>query len=651
MKKICEWCGKQFETTSGTKRYCDSIHYDNCKVCGKQFVLNNSTIGTKERKHTCSRHCSIALRKLTNMDKYGGTAPIADAQVRNRMKNTMLSRYGTTHAMRSDIIKNKLKQTCLDRYGVESPLQLDKVKQANAARFDDKDKMKRILDKSKQTNLCRYGVAYIFQSKDFRTRAKAIYKEKTGYEYPSQNPDVRHKIEETNISRYGVKVPLQNEDIMAKCIATNLKRFGCKNPLQNTIVHNKSIKTNLEKYGFSNPMSHPDIRAKVKATMRKRYGKDWFSQTQSWYLRRMKAPDKYDEFLKFTNDPITYIQSNFSNCPSLHELGDSIGLSEQTAGQYVINNNLQKYVRYVYSRLEDDVYEYIHSLDSSIVIIRNTKRLITPYELDIYLPEYNFAIECNPTATHNSSVNVFSIDEKPISYNYHKLKTDLCEQHGIFLFHIFGYEWAYKQEVIKSMIRNVLGANKLKIYGRQCEVKEVSPYDARIFLNNNHRQGFSPSSNRLGLYYNNELVSLMTFGKNRITIGSNTDVTELIRFCNKLNTSVVGGASKLFKYYVNNYNPDDVVSYSDRAHTRGNLYEKLGFSKVRMSDPGYVWVNSIDDKAYNRMNAQKHNIKKFLNDDDIDLTKSERQIMIEHGFLQVFDSGTITWKWENTSGR
>ena len=135
----------------------------------------------------------------------------------------------------------------------------------------------------------------------------------------------------------------------------------------------------------------------------------------------------------------------------------------------------------------------------------------------------------------------------------------------------------------------------------------------------------------------------------RSTIGTSkenlSDCYELVRFCSKRNTSVVGAASKLFKHFLKSYHPKKVRSFSDRAHTSGRLYKTLGFSEVRRSDPGYVWVNLYNDKAYHRVNAQKHNLKKFLNDDNIDLSQTESEIMIAHNFVQVFDSGTITWEW------
>ena len=196
------------------------------------------------------------------------------------------------------------------------------------------------------------------------------------------------------------------------------------------------------------------------------------------------------------------------------------------------------------------------------------------------------------------------------------------------------------------MIRNLLNCNTSKLFARKLTIMEVNSKDASIFLEENHRQGKAGSRIRLGLYNNNELVSLMTFGKMRHTVGRQNEAEwELTRFCNKLSTSVVGGASKLFRYFISTYHPQSILSFSDRAHTKGKLYHILGFHNIRTGDPSYVWVNTDDDKAYHRINAQKRNIQTFLHDYDIDLSKSEKQIMEEHNFCQVYDSGTITWKW------
>lgn len=361
----------------------------------------------------------------------------------------------------------------------------------------------------------------------------------------------------------------------------------------------------------------------------------------------MTDPTKIDEWKVFRGDPEKWLVSN--NQLTLSELERRLGVNRFYISSIANELNLCNYIKHQVSSMEHEVSKFFLELDPDIEIIRHYRKLDDRSEIDIYLPEYNLGVECNPTYTHNSSLGDCWGGE-PKSIHYHQRKSDLCESQGIQLFHIFGYEWKHKKEIIKSMLANKLGKNVDRVFARKCSVVELSTHECKQFLDDNHRQGDCSASIRLGLKYQNKLVSVMTFGKGRHTLSKN-DLSqngyELIRFCNKLNTSVVGGASKLFKYFINTYSPDEIISYSDRAHTSGNLYSMLEFREVRRSDPGYVWVDIKTDRAYNRINSQKQNISRFLNDDSIDLSKTESQIMIEHGYVRVYDSGTITWLWRS----
>ena len=405
-------------------------------------------------------------------------------------------------------------------------------------------------------------------------------------------------------------------------------------------------------------MQNSDIKAKVAQTNIARYGKPFYAQTDTFRLDVLKHPEKLAYLNEFQADPISTIAKYFpDHKPTLRELEELVGTNHWSIHAALVKFNCTDAVAYVFSYMETEVCNTLREIDPSIQIITNTHKIIPPYEIDIYLPDYKIGIECNPTATHNSSINFLAYksadsDRKPTAPNYHKMKTDMCEAVGIFLFHIFGYDWEYRRDVIISMLRNLLNKNTNKIFARNTYIKDVSAVAAMDFLNDNHRQGNAQASVRLGLFdkTTDELVSLMTFGKMRGTIGTSdhedtTEVWELVRFCNKRDTSVVGGASKLFNYFIQHNNPQKIRSFSDRAHTRGGLYHTLGFTELRRSDAGYVWVDIRTDIAYHRVNAQKRNLKKFLKDDTIDLSKTERQIMEEHGYVQVYDSGTITWEW------
>ena len=231
-----------------------------------------------------------------------------------------------------------------------------------------------------------------------------------------------------------------------------------------------------------------------------------------------------------------------------------------------------------------------------------------------------------------------------VDNNYHLNKTKLCEQQGIHLIHIYDDDWNNKKNIIESRILNLLSKTPNKIYGRKCIIKEITDNKiVRYFLNKNHLQGFVGSQIKLGLYYNDELVSLMTFGsKRKFMKQSNNDrVYEMLRFCNKLNTSVIGGADKLFKYFINIYKPIEVVSYADRSWSQGHLYRKLGFNCISKTPPNYYYI--VDKKKLHRFNYRKDKLIR----DGYDENKTEHEIMLERKIYRIYDSGSLKFIYKN----
>ena len=163
------------------------------------------------------------------------------------------------------------------------------------------------------------------------------------------------------------------------------------------------------------------------------------------------------------------------------------------------------------------------------------------------------------------------------------------------------------------------------------------------FLEDNHIQGKLGAKVRVGLYHNEELVSLMTFGSLRKSLGSKSQEGdwELLRFCNKLNTNVVGGASKLLKYFINNYKPDNIISYADRRWSEGNLYYNLGFKLVGETRPNYFYLNT------SRRESRFKYRKDILVKQGYDPNKTEREIMKERGYLRIYDCGTLKFEYKS----
>jgi len=275
--------------------------------------------------------------------------------------------------------------------------------------------------------------------------------------------------------------------------------------------------------------------------------------------------------------------------------------------------------------LRDFLREQIDIIHSDRKAMGNRK------ELDIFIPSKNIGIEYNGLYYHS---NKFQEE------NYHLEKTEDCLSKGIKLIHIFEDEWRNKKDIVKSRLLNIIGKTPNKVYARNCEIKEVETKTAMSFLEANHLQGKLGSQIRLGLFYNEELVSLMTFGSLRKNLGSSKKegVYELLRFCNKLNTNVVGGASKLYKYFESNYDYEEVISYADRRWSQGDLYVALNFEKVSESKPNYFYVKGDVREA--RFKYRKD----ILVSQGHDKEKTEKQIMKEMGYNRIYDCGALKFK-------
>ena len=255
------------------------------------------------------------------------------------------------------------------------------------------------------------------------------------------------------------------------------------------------------------------------------------------------------------------------------------------------------------------------------------------YNNNIFIPEFNLIIKVIDINHHNELNDADVI----LLYNLEK-----CMRHSMKLLQFYSDELEYRFDIIMSILKNKIHRVESKIYARKCEVKEIT--DSKIaseFLDQNHIQGKCGSSIKLGLYHNNELVSLMTFGKSRHFVGShNISKYELLRFCNKLNTVVIGGASKLFNYFIKKYNPESIVSYADRRWSQGNLYEKLGFELYNESKPNYYYI--INDVRKNRFNFRKS----ILIKNGFDKNKSEHEIMLNRGIYRIYDCGCLCYLWK-----
>lgn len=211
------------------------------------------------------------------------------------------------------------------------------------------------------------------------------------------------------------------------------------------------------------------------------------------------------------------------------------------------------------------------------------RNIISPYELDIYIPDKNVAIEFNGTYWHSSLQK---------DSNYHYNKSSLCEEKGIRLIHIWEYEWMNErqQPILKNIIKNALGLSDVKIYARKCNIVVKNSACMKEFFDKNNIQGFRGGKFSICLEYNKEIVMAYQIGT--AFFGKGKYEWEVIRGATKLGYNIVGGASKIWKYFLKEYNPKSCVYYIDYNYFNGSSLPYLGLQYVtsQMSYKNF-WVN------------------------------------------------------------
>lgn len=270
-------------------------------------------------------------------------------------------------------------------------------------------------------------------------------------------------------------------------------------------------------------------------------------------------------------------------------------LVKQEASNIIsFNTNCPKCFHARASKIETEILNFVKSNYSGWIEIHD-RTILEGKELDIVVPDLGIAIEINGTYWHS---------EEKVGVNYHKNKTEAVEALGYQLIHIKDYDWFNKQDIIKSLLRNKLKITSAKIPARKCTIKKI-PFP-RDFLNANHIQGAGqPTSENYGLFYNNELVAVATFGKPRYD--NNAD-TELIRYCTILNTNVQGGLSKLLSIITNR----TIVSYASRDYSIGDAYTKVGFKLDRVTAPGLEYYSRYNKiSRYTAQSLTKEELSKY----------------------------------------
>ena len=464
-----------------------------------------------------------------------------------------------------------------------------------------------VLEKRKATMYKKYGVEFAAHSPEIQKKRK----EKISTQTLEFKSSIRAKSKKTNLEKYGVEHHMKLNSQKNKVKETNIKKYGVEFPLQNLSIAQQMSDT----WKSKSIEQLSNITLKTKNTLTSRYAVDAASRI-GMLASTLEILDNENLF-KSTITGLTRLEAI-----------QKLDIAEHTLYLYAKKYQaFDLFARPATSKFELAVREYVESLGMNAIY--NSRNIISPTELDIFIPEKNTAIECSGLYWHSEhSANRTSV--------YHKNKHDRCADMGIKLITLFDDEWNNKNNLVKQRLCYILGKSTDKIYARDCKIVEVTSAEVNKFINAHHLQGAIASKINLVLLHNEIVVAAMTIGIPRY---NKKYQYEILRFCT--NGQVVGAASKLFTYFKRTRLPDSVISYSDNRWGKGEVYTAMGFKKISET-VGYFYTDY--KSRFNRTQFQKYKLVAA----GADPALSEWEIMQSWGYDRIWDCGQSLWIY--TSG-
>lgn len=418
---------------------------------------------------------------------------------------------------------------------------------------------------------------------------------------------ITEKRKQTNLEKYGVDNPSKTDEIK------NL--ISLKNKENKEIRVQKTKQTKKEKYNNENYNNvekgkltkkirynneNYNNREKCKQTFLEHYGVENIFQTTEFIERNKQhlfdEKNYSDEFKRVFDNKEEAIKLLNNSSYSYYDLTLLFNAPYYVVQMWATRLEIKSLINMKFegkSHYEDELVIFLNSLGISN-IIRNSKDFLDNQEIDLYLPDYKIGLEFNGTFWHSDLYK---------DSDYHYNKSLKAQQKGIRLIHIYEYEWLdpNQKEKIKDLIRIATGKIQNRIYAKNCDIRLITNQEAKILNEKNHLQGHRNAKVTYGLFYKGELVQLMSFSHHK------KYQWEIVRGCPSSNNIVIGGVSKLFKHFIEDYNPDEIFSYSDFNKFDGNSYEKLGMKFIGYTGPDMKYM--VNNKVINRQPSRYKEIK------------------------------------------
>lgn len=474
----------------------------------------------------------------------------------------MIKQYGFKKD--AEQIKNARSKSIKERYGV------DNIAHSKEHR-----------EKAKKTNLDRYGVENVFQGNEFKEKIKETNLQKYGVENPSQSDEIKEKKRQTTFENFGVESPLQSEEIIKKVRETVLQKYGTDCTLKIPDVKQKVEEVFIQRYGVDNPFKSADVKKKIKETQaRNGTIKIFFGKTPSAWSIQYGIPD---------SSIYSWLKA-YPNCT------------------------------------EDEFHSFCQTYEHKISDIESLIKNYLGIDFWNKSPGHNLNYKPDFKLAEKIFLNADGLYwhcEKNVPDDYHFIMRKNFETAGLRLFQFRADEIYFKMPIIKSMINNALNQTPTKLGARKTILKEVQTCEAELFLNQNHIKGYK-SAKHLGLYYNEELMAIMSYKKGSL---NKYQFLKIERFCSKINTNVIGAFSKLLNEVIKIVGNMPIHYWVDLRYGTGNFLLNHGFSLDKETH-GWDWTDL--KITFNRLKCR-------ANMDDRSL--SEKEYAAELGWVKIWDAG------------
>ena len=283
------------------------------------------------------------------------------------------------------------------------------------------------------------------------------------------------------------------------------------------------------------------------------------------------------------------------------------------------------------SDYKNEIIDFLKSVYEKNKIVLNHE-ISKDTHADVYFPEINCAIIFHSLSAAGKGQKV------PLSQLKQSIK----------IVQLWEDQWVFHEEKIRSKIRSLLGITK-RIHGRETNLISIDNKQLMEFLEVNHLNVPIKGKYKYGLEKDKQLVAVMSFSKGRQIVRKNVlfNSFELLRFCNKLDTTVVGGFSKLLSHFIIAQNPDDIMTYVDSDWSDGQSFLAMGFEFSERKPDFEFWLNSkTGDREYPHLVLKKYEKSLPSRQTGMDsfMTEKEKDSFLQDsGYIKVYNSGSYKY--------